>query len=270
MPETQPQSMGVCRAAEFYVGYLRMPPGLLRVYAWLTPSLLAAALALAWLMSRAQDDPGAGVWDTGVARTFTGYVAADPYPHLRIIDPDQGDAVETLMLVEIGKFGGGQRAAPLTGQVAAISGWVLERDGRRMLEMEPSKSNGTLQAMAPGALPMQALKRLQTPNIAELGHVTLRGEIVDSKCYLGAMKPGAGKTHKECATLCIAGGIPPMFVTFDARGQRTYYLLTDAQGRALGRDILPFVADVVELTGMLEQRDDLLLLRIEPASIRRL
>ena len=39
-------------------------------------------------------------------------------------------------------------------------------------------------------------------------NVTLKGEIIDPKCYLGAMKPGGGKTHKACAMRCIAGGIP--------------------------------------------------------------
>lgn len=43
--------------------------------------------------------------------------------------------------------------------------------------------------------------------------VTLDGELVDSKCYLGTMKPGDGKTHKSCAILCLRGGIPPLFVS---------------------------------------------------------
>src|SRR6185295_631154 len=34
----------------------------------------------------------------------------------------------------------------------------------------------------------------------------LEGEIVDSKCWLGAMRPGEGHLHKSCASLCIRGG----------------------------------------------------------------
>ena len=44
---------------------------------------------------------------------------------------------------------------------------------------------------------------------------TLTGEIVDSKCYLGAMNPGAGGA--ACAGLCLIGGIPA-FVTRDRAG----------------------------------------------------
>jgi hypothetical protein len=42
------------------------------------------------------------------------------------------------------------------------------------------------------------------------------GEVVDAKCYLGAMKPGDGKSHKACATLCVTNGIPAMPVTADS------------------------------------------------------
>jgi hypothetical protein len=58
----------------------------------------------------------------------------------------------------------------------------------------------------------------------------VRGEIVDSKCFLGAMKPGAGRGHKACATLCIDGGIPPVLVEFPAVRAPVYWLLTDADG----------------------------------------
>jgi hypothetical protein len=262
--------------AEFYVGSLRMPPGLARVLWRAVPGVLVVAAALAWLVARAQNDPGGAVWNSGVAREFAGRVEATPYPHLRVLTGRPDEPVETLLLVEVGKFGGGQRAAALSGQTARISGWILERDGRRMLEMEPGDTLKALGAAAPGASQSAAdVARLSTPRVTSLGRVTLRGEIIDSKCYLGAMKPGEGKTHKECATLCIAGGIPPMFVTTDLSGRRGYYLLTDAAGRALEgavlRDsVLPLVADAVEITGMLEKHDDLYVLKVDPASIRRL
>ena len=43
-----------------------------------------------------------------------------------------------------------------------------------------------------------------------IGEVTLVGEVVDPKCWLGDMKPGDGKAHAACARLCMEGGIPPM------------------------------------------------------------
>jgi hypothetical protein len=113
------------------------------------------------------------------------------------------------------------------------------------------------------------------PATSKLEVVTLQGEIVDSKCFFGAMKPGEGKTHKACATLCIRGGIPPMLITLDSSGQQTDYLLVDPEGRGLVgaslEAILPFVADAVEVSGAVEQRGELRLLRIDSTNtIRRL
>jgi hypothetical protein len=52
----------------------------------------------------------------------------------------------------------------------------------------------------------------------DLGAFTLVGEIVDSKCYLGIMNPGETNPHRECAALCIGGGIPPLIIAHDADG----------------------------------------------------
>jgi hypothetical protein len=45
--------------------------------------------------------------------------------------------------------------------------------------------------------------------MSDEGLVKLTGEIVDSKCFLRVIAPGSGKTHKECASLRLRGGIPP-------------------------------------------------------------
>ena len=83
--------------------------------------------------------------------------------------------------------------------------------------------------------------------------VSLIGEIVDSKCYLGAMKPGAGRGHKACATLCISGGIPPVLVVRGDGEGVSYLLLEDAAGRGLRGSALlaiePMIATRVELRG---------------------
>jgi hypothetical protein len=98
---------------------------------------------------------------------------------------------------------------------------------------------------------------------------TLRGEIIDPKCYLGAMKPGGGKTHKACAMRCISGGIPPMLVTRDLDGRETFYLLVTENGCVANEAAYPFVGDQVEMTGRLQQQDDMLVLAVSPNSIRR-
>ena len=55
--------------------------------------------------------------------------------------------------------------------------------------------------------------------VADLGTVTLTGEIVDTKCHFGVMKAGEGKVHRECAVRCISGGAPPGFLARDRSGE---------------------------------------------------
>ena len=259
-------------ASEFYVGYLKMPPSLARFLRWVAPGLIMTGLAVAYCLSGSQNDPGGGVWHDE-AQVLVGRVSATPYPMLRVPSKQPGGAVETVLLVSEGKHGAGERVAGMEGKIAKVRGTILERDGHRMLELADDQP--MVRDDSPTAADVDRLPASQPPNAdAPPRRVTLRGEIIDPKCYSGAMKPGEGKAHKECATLCISGGIPPMFVTFDAAGRRHYYLLTDSDGRALRGEaidrLLPFVADAVEISGVQEQRGDLAILRVDLGRIRRL
>ncbi len=259
--------------AEFYVGYLRMPRGLAGFLRRLVPALVGTAMLLAWQLSGSQSDPGDGVWHAE-ADELVGRIAATPYPRVVVASSRPGGSVESVLLVSEGKHGAGERVAALDGRVARVRGTILERDGVRLLELADGEPAVRVHSVAAvGGVPQAEASATGTGGSAAV--VTLRGEIIDPKCYSGAMKPGEGRAHKECATLCIAGGIPPMFVTLDAAGRRQYFLLTDPGGRGLSGDVLrehvlPFVADAVELSGRIERCDGLRLLRLELTSVRRL
>jgi len=80
--------------------------------------------------------------------------------------------------------------------------------------------------------------------------VTLKGEIVDTGCYLGHGAKGAD--HQACALRCIANGMPMALLTDDD----TLYLLTMSH-----EDADPFnaakemAALQVQVTGPLHERD---------------
>ena len=100
----------------------------------------------------------------------------------------------------------------------------------------------------------------------DLGRVTVTGEIVDSKCYLGVMNPGQGKVHRDCAARCLSGGIPPIFVTTDGHEQ---LLLVGLDGRALGRDVLrEFIAEPIQIQGELLETGSTQLLKVDPNAFR--
>jgi hypothetical protein len=257
-PETFAPSRNSDAPSELYVGYLPVPTNLRRFLRWAVPLAVGAIAASAVLLALSQPDPGPAKWESDRAITLTGVVWSDPYPCL--FTDDRGDGKPgVLMLVEPGKHGGA-RAASLNGVRARATGYQLQRGGDRMLELVAD--DHALTAEPTVIAPIR-------PDVKTLGPVTLRGEIVDLKCYLGAMKPGHGKPHKECATLCIRGGIPPVLIVRDDSGGARTYLLASDDGGPLGTWAHPFIADAVEITGELEDRGGLLVLRVVQRGIRR-
>lgn len=244
---------------DFYVGYLPVPRDVKRflrlavpLAAWL---LLVAALAAAWT----QRDPGPAVWDTGRARSFTGTLFGGPYPILLAEDAGEGRP-GPLLIVEPGKRGSGERLLGLEGRRVTLSGWPLHREGRRMLELEPGES----------AVRDEGAARVDVGPARPIGVASLRGEIVDSKCFLGAMKPGEGRTHKECAMLCIRGGIPAMLLTRDAAGNPSFYLIVSETLGPIHDSLVPFVGEPVEVRGEVEEFSGLRRIRVAANGVKRL
>ena len=234
--------------SDFYVGYLPTPARHRRTLKVVLPLGLLFLTIIVTGAGLMQRDPGPGVWESGEARSWEGVLVADPFARLVT---DEG----TYFLVDFAKRGVQERAAPLVGRDVLVSGWLLERDGRRIIELEPH--DDALTDQGPGASVAPA---------RSLGAMTLTGEIMDAKCYLGAMKPGDGKAHKACATLCIAGGIPPALVV-EASGERVHYIVVSEDGERADDLILEFVAEPVVVIGEVEARGDALFLRTE--SVRR-
>jgi hypothetical protein len=109
-----------------------------------------------------------------------------------------------------------------------------------------------------------------TPPIAEVGEARwFRGEIIDPKCFAGAMKPGTGKTHKACAALCLRGGIPPAFLS-DTGEIR---ILTDVSGNALTgtalERVIERVGEPVQLKGVASSIGAIPVLKLDASTLRR-
>lgn len=236
----------------FYVGYLPVPPAHRRFLSRALPITAAALTIGAVLVAFGQRSPGAGVFEASPS-SLTGTLIVMPYPML--IDQETGEAV---LLVEQGKHGARASLAGLDGTIATCTGLLLHRDGRRMLELVPGADGvvGTGVSMAAGAM--------LPPGVSTVYH----GEILDSKCALGAMKPGDGKAHKACATLCIRGGIPPMFRWIEGGAVR-YALLVTPEGGPANSHVLPYIGEPVTITGRPSGLGSLDVLMLEPGSIRR-
>ena len=110
--------------------------------------------------------------------------------------------------------------------------------------------------------------RLQHAEASGAGPVTVRGEIVDSKCFLGVMVPGSGKTHKDCASLCLRGGIPPALYVQDRRGDSFVLLLTGTSGESMARKRCKSPVEAIDMTGRLQRQGGWLMLRTDPGTWR--
>ncbi len=85
---------------------------------------------------------------------------------------------------------------------------------------------------------------------AEKKPVTIKGEIVDTGCYIshGAM----GEKHMKCATTCIANGMPMALLTTDGK----LYLLTLNHDNADPYNkCKEMAAATVEITGVVSERN---------------
>jgi len=248
---------------EFYVGYLPLPAGFKRFLMVLLPVLAVGALVLSVVMTSQQNDPGTGTWDLSETVTIEGTYQSSPYPMLLVAD-DTSQEPRQILLVTMGKIGGRGLDLPEDGGAFSVTGYPIERgDGAVLLTIETPESDiKTLTAS------------VTEPELQALGPKTLVGQIIDPKCYFGAMKPGEGKVHKACATLCIKGGIPPMLMTTDMEGERNYYLLLDEDGGGItGKRLdalLPYVADPVKIAGEVGQIGGMLVFQIDPDKIDRL
>lgn len=254
--------------SEFYVNYLPMPSGLRAFLRWTVPVALSALALVAAGVALRMRHPGDGAWpEEEVA--LEGIVHAAPWPVLRIREPDGSS--RTILLAEYGKLGADRAVAraDVDGHRARIRGTVIQRDGRRILELAARPD--AIEDLGAGAADPGWVAAIGA-QAAEL--LTIEGEIVDPKCYLGAMRPGQGEVHRSCARVCIAGGIPAGLITPGASvangtaGGDRFYLLLDQAGVPLGDRALAWVGRPVCLTGTLESWDDLSALRVTPEGIR--
>ena len=103
--------------------------------------------------------------------------------------------------------------------------------------------------------------------IKVLGMVNLKGELVDTKCYFGVMRPGEGKVHRGCAARCLSGGVPPGLLVRDTDGVGHVVLLAGEENWEPLHVDPQWAARMVDVRGELELTGNLLILRVHQLSL---
>ena len=248
----------------FYIGYHDRAPALLaQRLRGVSISLVVIGMGLAGALAAQQSPVVPAVFEYGSEREFTGWLRERPAVRLVVAVPGaegQPFALSSYLLVAPGKRGADEDVGGLHERQVRVRGTLIHLDGETMIELA---GEGAVTAIAGG----DAAPASQRQSI---GRVTLRGEIVDSKCHFGVMNPATGKVHRACAARCLSGGVPPVFLARARDGGRLHLLLTGEDGRAIGREVLDVVAEPLEITGTVERIDSLLVLRAEPDTFVRL
>ena len=179
---------------------------------------------------------------------------------LRTLDLD--GTPRTALLACQGKCGVSAKIGALVGKPVVVQGSLIQRGPHTMiavidgLDWIREDANGTVGDLA-------------FPEPEPIMEVTLNGEILDTKCWFGAMRPSEGKVHKSCASLCIRGGLPPAFYVKDPQEQTALMIMTSG-GFGHNKDLLPYVADPVAITGQVQRFGDLFLLDAPVSAINRI
>lgn len=241
----------------FFIGWEDRPVP--RFTVGVTVFAVLAAAAIASLVAAVQQHIGPATWDFAITE-HQGILLSHPAPIL--IESISVKTYQLRFLVKPDKFGfTKEELSAFHLKPVKLQASLLENGSRSMLEVSP----GSI-----AIVNQPASQSAPTPPLPSPSPLTLRGEIIDSKCYLGAMNPGGRKTHRACAINCLRGGIPAAFLARDLAGKEAVLLLTDPAGAPLNQSILDFVAEPVEATGTVSFVGDLPVFAVDLASLRRL
>jgi len=253
---------------DFYVGYFpAMPDSNWRVIRLFLVGGLLLTLVAAFVLVKGQKDFNTATFELGQQTVLSGILTTTPVPLLQVYQGEDlggNPVIQSVILIGFGKHGAAAtleaaetaRKTPLAGKLLTVEGTLIYHDGKTLLEL----TNGAEAVLQ--VEPAQPLRR----NIERLPSYTFMGEIADPKCYFGVMKPGEGKVHRSCASLCIAGGIPPVLKTRLADGSTKYLFIKGSEGEAINEAVLPFVGQAIQLSGRVVRYDDWLVLEWDQSS----
>lgn len=259
---------------EFYIGWMANAPDNFAKHIRNVVFVMVGLVVIAGVaLAIGQKKFSTSSFEFGQLTEVKGIYQQFPVPSLKVMtgqDAFGRTAYITMPLVGYGKFGAEglitalekEKNMNLDNKQVIFKGTLLYSDGKTLLQID--KNDDPLIAVS------DINEKITTPEVKQIGTITLTGEILDPKCYFGVMKPSHGKPHRDCAIRCIAGGISPVFWTRNEKGETNYYLILDENGQKMNNTLKDHVAEPVSLTARAVQHDDWTILYTKRESIRRI
>lgn len=253
--------------SEFYIGWMAKAPKLIAKHVKIVLLILfPVALIIGYLLATHQKKFSTANFEFGKMTELTGIYYNKPVPLLKVYDKNREPI--TIPLVGYGKHGAEtaimevekEKKVSLNGKELTLKGTLIYGDGKTILQID--KNNKPVVNIVSGS----------TYSVIEkdLGTHTIRGEIIDPKCYFGVMKPGEGKVHRDCAIRCILGGIPPVLHVQNEKGESNYYLIVGPNGEKMNEAVQDVVAEPVSIEAKIVQQDDWIILYTGKEHIKRI
>jgi len=251
----------------FYVGWMpKAPKSFAKHVKKILLILFPVALILGYLLSTSQKKFSTANFEFGKLTEVKGVYYNSPVPMLKVFD--KNNLSITILLVGYGKHGAEtaimelekEKGVSLNGKEVTFKGTLIYGDGKTLLQVDKN-DNPIINIGVESTIPLQQ---------KDLGVQTIRGEIIDPKCYFGVMKPGEGKVHRDCAIRCILGGIPPILHVQNEKGESNYYLIVGPNGKKMNEVVQDLVAEPVSIVARAVQQDDWIILFTAKESIRRI
>jgi hypothetical protein len=252
--------------SEFYIGWMpKAPTGFAKHVKRILLILFTVAVIVGYLLSTSQKKFSTASFEFGKLTEIKGVYYNSPVPMLKVFD--KNNLSITIPLVGYGKHGAEtasmelekEKKVSLDGKEVTLKGTLIYGDGKTLLQVDKNENPIV-------TIGSESTARLQQK---DLGIQTIRGEIIDPKCYFGVMKPGEGKVHRDCAIRCILGGIPPVLHVQNEKGESNYYLLLGPNGEKMNEAVQDFVAEPVSIEAKVVQQDDWIILYTSKESIKR-
>lgn len=251
----------------FYIGWMaNAPAGFAKHVKRVLLILFPIALIIAYLLSTSQKKFSTANFEFGKLTEIKGIYYNNPVPILKVFDKNNSSI--SIPLVGYGKHGAEtaimelekQKGVSLNGKEVTLKGTLIYGDGKTLLQVDKN-DDPIVNIGAESTFQLQQ---------KDLGTQTIRGEIVDPKCYFGVMKPGEGKVHRDCAIRCILGGIPPVLHVQNEKGESNYYLIVGPNGEKINEAVQDIIAEPVSIEARVVQQDDWIILYTSKENIKRI
>ena len=252
---------------DFYIGWMdEAPKSFAKHVKRVLLILFPVALIVAYLLSTSQKKFSTANFEFGKLTEVKGIYYNTPVPMLKVFD--KNNLSITIPLVGYGKHGAEtaimelekEKGVSLNGKEVTLKGTLIYGDGKTLLQVDKN-DDPIVNIGAESTVQLQQ---------KDLGTQTIRGEIVDPKCYFGVMKPGEGKVHRDCAIRCILGGIPPVLHVQNEKGESNYYLIIGPNGEKINEAVQDIVAEPVSIEARVVQQNDWIILYTDKEKIKRI